>query len=72
VNKILRMTIVALLSTALAGCWLYSRDTVAGCQKTTYGILVASTTTVDCTPAPDAGTPPTPSSGPKVLPPSTQ
>ena len=68
----LSMTIVALFSTALAGCWFYSRDTAVGCQKTSYGILVASTTSENCTPAADAGTPQTPPSVPAVPAPSTQ
>ena len=40
-KAILSMTIVALFSMALAGCWFYSRpdSTAAGCQKTTYGVV---------------------------------
>ena len=48
-KAIFSMTIVALFSTLLAGCWFYSRpDPDAGCQKTTYGIAIASTSTEDC------------------------
>ena len=52
------MTIVALFSTGLAGCWFYSRpDTSTGCQKTTYGVAVATTSTEACPPA-DTDKPP--------------
>jgi len=57
---------VALCSTILAGCWFYSRpvgDADAGCQKTTYGVAVATTSNTNCTPAnaaPDNGPPPLP------------
>ena len=44
-KPILSMTIVALFSTALAGCWFYSRPDASGCQKTTYGVVAATTTT---------------------------
>ena len=52
-KAILSMTIVALFSTALAGCWFYSRPdaTAAGCQKTTYGVVTATSTTENCPPA---------------------
>jgi hypothetical protein len=52
-KAILSMAIVAALSTALAGCWVYSRpvgDPDPGCQKTTYGIAIATTSTEKCTP----------------------
>ena len=58
-KAIFSMTIVALFSTALAGCWFYSRpdSTAAGCQKTTYGVVTATSTTENCPPAArDAGT----------------
>ncbi|MGH7925220.1 MAG: hypothetical protein ACREQH_11595 [Candidatus Binatus sp.] len=67
-KAILSMAIVAICSTALAGCWLYSRpDTSTGCQKTTYGLAVATTSTEDCPPAPEAGA--TPSSAVPHIPP---
>jgi hypothetical protein len=70
-RPIISITIVALLSTALAGCWFYSRpDTSTGCQKTTYGIAVATTSTEKCPPA-DAGAPPPPNAPPPLPPPST-
>ena len=52
-KAIFSITIVALFSTALAGCWFYSRpdSTAAGCQKTTYGVVTATTTTENCPPA---------------------
>jgi len=75
-KAILSMTIVTMLSAAMAGCWVYSRPdaTAAGCQKTSYGLGVAWTSTEDCGPAADAS--PTPSStapptGPPLPPPST-
>jgi hypothetical protein len=69
---ILSMTIVALLSSALAGCWFYSRpdSTSAGCQKTTYGVAIATTTSENCPPA-DAGASPPPSVAPPLPPPAT-
>ena len=71
-KTILSMTIVALLSSALAGCWFYSRpdSTSAGCQKTTYGIAVATTTSENCPPV-DAGSSPPPSVAPPLPPPAT-
>jgi hypothetical protein len=67
-KAILSMAIVALFSTALAGCWFYSRpDTSSGCQKTTYGVAIASTSTENCAPAPAASA--TPSSTAPSLPP---
>ncbi len=58
-KAIFSMTIVALFSTLLAGCWFYSRhDPEAGCQKTTYGILIASTSTEDCGGSPPANAAP--------------
>ena len=53
-KAIFSMTIVALFSTALAGCWFYSRPDAAGCQKTTYGVAIATTSSENCPPA-DAG-----------------
>ena len=52
-KAIFSMTIVALFSTALAGCWFYSRPdpTAAGCQKTTYGVVTATTSSENCPPA---------------------
>ena len=53
--------IVALFSTALTGCWGYSRpDSATGCQKTTYGLAVASTSSEDCPPSPAAASTPSP------------
>ena len=69
-KAILSMTFVVLLATAMAGCWVYSRPdaTAAGCQKTTYGIAVATTSSENCGPAADAS--PTPSSNaPPIAPP---
>ncbi|MGC2492636.1 hypothetical protein [Candidatus Binatus sp.] len=59
-KAIFSMTIVALFSTILAGCWFYTRpdETTAGCQKTTYGLAIATTSTENCAPAADAGAPP--------------
>ena len=66
-RAIFSMTIVALFSTLLAGCWFYTRPdaTAAGCQKTTYGVVAATTTTENCPPA-DSG-----SSPPPIAPPAT-
>src|SRR5208337_3839771 len=48
-GQILSTTIVALLSTALAGCWIYSRpDLQTGCQKTSYGLAIVWVSTQDC------------------------
>ncbi len=72
-KAILSMTIVALFSTALAGCWVYSRQTGdpdPGCQKTTYGIAIATTSTEHCDTPADA-TPPPPSYPPPIPRPST-
>ena len=68
-KAIASMTIVALFSMALAGCWFYSRPdaTAAGCQKTTYGVAVATTSTESCAPAPEATA--TPASRAPSLPP---
>ncbi len=69
-KPIFSMTIVALFSTALAGCWFYSRpDTATGCQKTTYGVVTATTSTENCPPA-DASKPPPPPIAPPLPPPS--
>ncbi|WP_333645683.1 hypothetical protein [Candidatus Binatus sp.] len=68
-KPIFSMTIVALFSTALAGCWFYSRpDTATGCQKTTYGVAIASTSNENCPPS-DASAPPPPTV-PPLPPPS--
>ncbi len=71
-KTILSMTIVALFATALAGCWVYSRpdSTSAGCQKTTYGIAIATTSNENCPPT-DAGSSPPPSVAPPIAPPAT-
>jgi hypothetical protein len=49
-KAIVTMTIVALFSTALTGCWFYSRPdtTASGCQKTTYGLAIAAATSENC------------------------
>ncbi|MGC1400397.1 hypothetical protein [Candidatus Binatus sp.] len=60
-RKIISMAIITLFSMALAGCWFYSRPdaTAAGCQKTTYGVVTATSTTENCPPAAAAGGPST-------------
>jgi hypothetical protein len=70
-KAIFSMTIAALFSTALAGCWFYTRpdETASGCQKTTYGLAIASTSTEKCAPA-DAA-PQSPSIAPPIPPPAT-
>jgi len=73
-KAILSTTIVALLSTALAGCWFYSRpDEATGCRKNTYGVAIAAATTENCPPA-DSSAQPTPFSTPPSppLPPPSQ
>jgi hypothetical protein len=66
-KSIVTITIVALFSTALAGCWFYTRpDPATSCQKTTYGVAVAATSSEDCEPAPQASTSTTPAT---VIPP---
>ena len=66
-KAIISITIVAVFSTALAGCWFYSRpDTSTGCQKTTYGVAVATTSTEKCPPSAEGTQPP-----PPLPPPST-
>ena len=73
-KTILSMTIAALLSTALAGCWFYSRPdaTAAGCQKTTYGVVTAATTSENCPPqAANTGRPAIPPGPPPIPSPST-
>ncbi|HXN12766.1 MAG TPA: hypothetical protein VN865_06675 [Candidatus Acidoferrales bacterium] len=72
-KAILAMTIVALFSTALAGCWFYSRpDTSTGCQKTTYGVVTATSSNENCPPpAPDAPTAQVPLTAPPIPPPAT-
>jgi hypothetical protein len=48
-KAILSTTIIALLSTAMAGCWTYSRhDLETGCKKTSYGLAIAWVSTQDC------------------------
>lgn len=70
-KSIFSMTIVALFSTALAGCWFYSRpDTATGCQKTTYGVVTATTSAENCPPS-DASKPPPLPIAPPLPPPST-
>ncbi len=52
-KSIVSIAVVALCSTILAGCWFYSRpvgDPNAGCQKTTYGIVTATTSNTNCSP----------------------
>jgi hypothetical protein len=69
-KPIFSMTIVALFSTALAGCWFYSRpDTATGCHKTTYGVATATTSNENCPPS-DATKPPPPPTAPPLPPPS--
>jgi len=70
-KAIVTMTIAAMLSTALTGCWFYSRPdaTAAGCQKTTYGIVTATTTNESCPPAAEAASPQSPP--PPIPPPAT-
>jgi len=69
-KAILSMTIVALFSMALAGCWFYSRpdSTAAGCQKTTYGVVTATTSSENCPPAAETQAPSLP---PPIPPPAT-
>jgi hypothetical protein len=68
-KPIVSLAVVALCSTMLAGCWFYSRpegDPSAGCQKTTYGVAMATTSNTNCppsNPSPDNGAPPLPSPG---------
>jgi hypothetical protein len=69
-KPIFSITIAAMCSIALAGCWFYSRpDTATGCQKTTYGVVTATTSSENCPPT-DAGKPP-PLTAPPIPPPST-
>jgi hypothetical protein len=71
-RKIISMAIITLFSMALAGCWFYSRPdaTAAGCQKTTYGVVTATSTTENCPPAAaESGAPPPPSNIPPTPPP---
>jgi len=72
-KAIFSMTIVALFSTQLAGCWFYTRpdETAAGCQKTTYGLAIASTSTEKCAPPAADTAPPSPSIAPPIPPPAT-
>ncbi|MGB0062404.1 hypothetical protein [Candidatus Binatus sp.] len=68
-KAILSTIIVALFSMALAGCWFYSQpdSTAAGCQKTTYGVVTATSTSENC--PPDAGAPPAQTNVPPGPPP---
>jgi hypothetical protein len=70
-RKTISMAIIALFSTALTGCWFYTRpDTSSGCQKTTYGVVMATSTTENCPPAAaESGAPPPPSNIPPTPPP---
>ena len=65
----------AIFSTMLAGCWFVSSPdaTAAGCQKTTYGLVTATTTTENCSPVPETVSPATniPESPPPIPPPAT-
>jgi len=72
-KAIISTTIVALFSMALAGCWFYTRPdaTAAGCQKTTYGIVTATTTSENCPPPAEAGTSQGSSLPPPIPPPAT-
>jgi hypothetical protein len=74
-KAIISITGIAILSTALAGCWFVSRPdaTAAGCQKTTYGFVTATTTSENCSPAPQTVAPATniPEAPPPLPPPST-
>jgi hypothetical protein len=72
-KAIFSMTIVALFSTLLAGCWFYSRPdaTAAGCEKTTYGVVTATTSTENCPPPPADAAPPSPSIAPPIPSPAT-
>jgi hypothetical protein len=71
-KAILTMTIAALFSSALAGCWFYSRpDTASGCQKTTYGVVTATNTSESCPPAAEAGAPSPQLPPPPIPPPAT-
>jgi len=65
------MIVVVMFSVALAGCWFYTRPdaTATGCQKTTYGVVTATTTSENC--PPDAGSSPPPSIAPPIPPPAT-
>jgi hypothetical protein len=48
-----RLALLALCSMLLAGCWFYSRpegDPNSGCEKTTYGVAIASTSSTSCPP----------------------
>jgi hypothetical protein len=76
-KAIISITIVALFSTALAGCWFYTRpdENAAPCRKTTYGIAIATTSTESCPPDADAGgtpqaPPPNVPPGPPPIPPA--
>ena len=61
-RAIVSMSVVAIVSMAMAGCWFYSRPdpTLAGCQKNSYGFVVPLTSTEDCAPAPEASATPSP------------
>jgi hypothetical protein len=48
-KAILSTRIIALFSTALAGCWTYSRtDLDTSCEKTSYGLAIVWVSTEDC------------------------
>jgi hypothetical protein len=71
-KAIISTTILVLFSTALTGCWFYTTPdaTAAGCQKTTYGVVTATSTSENCPPAAaDSGAPPPPSNIPPGPPP---
>ena len=72
-KTIVTVTIAAMLSTALTGCWFYSRPdaTAAGCQKTTYGIATATTTNENCPPSTESGASQGSSLPPPIPPPAT-
>jgi len=63
-KAILSTTIVAILSTTLAGCWFYSRPDPAGCQKTSYGLAILWFSTEDCGVAADPSATPSPTATP--------
>jgi len=56
-KAIISMTILALLSMALAGCWGSSPDTATGCARTAAGAADASGS---CPPSASPAIPPTP------------
>jgi hypothetical protein len=73
-KAIVSITGVVILSMALTGCWFYSRpDSTTGCQKTTYGVALSSSSSESCPPAPGAAAPDTniPEGPPPLPPPAT-